>query len=297
MLEELIVLTLLTATSGYWMRAQPGPDCWYKDVCDNANSANVISTSPDVPTAVKCYEMCQANAALSGNKDPCKHFRWSEAYYQGRVSGTCALLRSETCVKGDCSSSSCISGPANCADIKEPCGQLLPANAGPGKVTWDCGATFNPYNSPVLDGGICTASCPAWVDSDGAAVMVSYKCVGGTEVGVAGDWAPPFYNGNELTTTSPIVGSFVINNPGQATNCAAECADYPLWYDPNAERGARFFCEPPVDFSTAATTEVNLPQQGACFLFCDHVLVADIFCNNHQWTDVAQDPKVGTIEQ
>ena len=31
-----------------------------------------------------------------------------------------------------------------------------------------------------------------------------------------------------------------------------------------------------------------------CFLFCDNVLVADIFCNNRQWTDISQDPEVST---
>ncbi len=40
-----------------------------------------------------------------------------------------------------------------------------------------------------------------------------------------------------------------------------QCADYPLWYDPNAERGAKFYCLPTdMDFGGVPTTEVNLPQ-------------------------------------
>jgi hypothetical protein len=39
-----------------------------------------------------------------------------------------------------------------------------------------------------------------------------------------------------------------------------QCDDYSLWYNPNAERGARFYCVPPEDFTNAATTPVSLPQ-------------------------------------
>jgi hypothetical protein len=82
--------------------------------------------------------------------------QFSDTFYIGKLSGTCVLLRSD-CERGDCSSTLCISGPADCGAVKEPCPQLLPANAGAGQITWDCGESFNPYNSPIADGETCTA--------------------------------------------------------------------------------------------------------------------------------------------
>ena len=73
----------------------------------------------------------------------------------GKWSGTCVLLRE--CVPGDCLANLCTSGPAECKDIPEPCPQLNRAHAAAGKVTWDCGATLNPYNSPIAADIICTA--------------------------------------------------------------------------------------------------------------------------------------------
>ena len=71
------------------------------------------------------------------------------------VSATCVLLLE--CGDGAPCSGPCISGPKDCASEKEPCPKLERTNAGDGKVSWDCGATFNPYNSPIPDGMTCTA--------------------------------------------------------------------------------------------------------------------------------------------
>jgi len=81
----------------------------------------------------------------------------------------------------------------------------------------------------------------------------------------------------------------VVNTPDTDSPC--QCLDFSLWYNPNEEPGADFYCTE-TDFSAASPENIlNISPTEECVLMCDNYLVANIGCQNGAWTDA--DPELG----
>jgi len=249
-------------------RVDPGPDCWYEDMCRATGDNTVDAGETGDLTALECYELCKANA-------DCTDFSWN-TFYNGHT--RCELLTSCT-EKYQCSGSadSCISGPKDCAVIN-PCPALTYLA---GDAVWSCPNQLNPYKEQIPNGYTCTTSCGGWlsVDEEIPIISASSTCENG-------QWSAP--------VTSPAVAEAnldaAIKKPDENPKCA--CRDFNLWYNPNDELGADFFCTKTTDFSAASPSNIiTLDPTEECILMCDNYIVADIMCANGEWSDA--DPEFG----
>lgn len=87
---------------------------------------------------------------------------------------------------------------------------------------------------------------------------------------------------------TPAAG-LTVNTPDVSTPCT--CVDFNLWYNPNDEPGADFFCAN-TDFTDASPENImKIPADDECVLLCDNFLAANIKCQNGGWLDA--DPQMG----
>eukprot|EP00088_Acartia_fossae_P010130 TRINITY_DN14991_c0_g1_i1.p1 TRINITY_DN14991_c0_g1~~TRINITY_DN14991_c0_g1_i1.p1 ORF type:complete len:288 (+),score=34.01 TRINITY_DN14991_c0_g1_i1:31-894(+) len=243
-------------------RAEVGPDCWFENVCDPKGGSVIIELENETPTAEDCYLACQ-------NEATCNFFTW-QYFKVMNDRKICTLLTA--CNEDSPSTDYRISGPNDCTAI-EPCPVL---NYNTGDAVWSCDNMLNPYNEPIPSGYTCRTSCGGWLSQDGQnTVAAKSTCTNGI-------WS---------TVEMNYPTDVVINEPDTATPCT--CVDFTIWYNPNDEPEADFFCDL-TDFSTASPeTPVNLDPAGECVLMCDNYIVADIQCVNGAWTDANPEWGIG----
>jgi len=241
-------------------RADVGEDCWFTDYCDIQGDNEVETTEDDYTTPEECYAACGANA-------DCEFFSFSK-YFGGKT--VCILLK--TCDATRSPPPGAVSGPKDCS-VVNPCPMLTYTT---GSAVWSCENRLNPYLNDIPDGYTCHTSCGGWKSADGSeTVKASSKCVNGA-------W--------EAVVENPVSdGAVVINTPDTDTDCT--CLPFEIWYNPNEEEGADFYCTS-TDFSDAAPDNVKtIGTDEECVLMCHNFIVADIMCTNGQWTDA--DPELG----
>jgi len=240
-------------------RAEPGPDCWFDYICTTpGNGLNTIMD--DVKDAVECYELCQ-------NTQDCAFFTF-RLLWGGKTA--CTVL--DNCdTQSTCSEpSNCASGPVDCSAVT-PCPKLTYET---GAATWSCDEFLDPYSVDIPSGYSCHTSCEGWESEDGSdSIQASSKCVNGV-------W--------EAVITS-LPTAVTINTPDTTTLCS--CKDFSLWYNPNDEPGAHFYCENTDVSQASPENPLTLDPAEECILMCDNFLVANIFCQNGGWVDA--DPDMG----
>jgi len=256
-----VLVMVLSSCEGFREpRADPGPDCWFNYVCDSEGNNKLDEIRNDIPTAQECYDLCNANA-------DCKFFTFRELYMGQTV---CTLLT--TCnLQTTCSNpASCTSGPNDCT-VVNPCPQLTYTA---GSAIWSCDGLVDPYQNQIPDGYTCHTSCGGWKSLDGTeTVMASATCVNGA-------W--------DNLMLQPDTDA-VVNTPDTDSPC--QCMEFQLWYNPNDEPGADFYCTQ-TDFSAASAENIlSIQPDEECVLLCDNFLVANIQCQNGDWTDA--DPETG----
>lgn len=258
------ILFAHTCLGASWnLKAEVGDECWLEDFCRTSGTAEILTVKDTVDTASPeaCYALC-------GKTDGCTFFSWRNTVNHGKF---CHLL-SNCDEKDPCSSpENCKSGPVDCS-VVNPC-PMLTYTAG--SAIWSCDKLINPYKEQIPDGITCRTSCGGWKSSDGKeTIAASAQCTNGA-------WS-------DVTTNYPT--ETTVNKPDVETTCS--CLDFSLWYDPNEELGADFYCTKTLDFSVATPENpVLLDPTEECILICDNFIVADIQCVNGDWTDA--DPEVG----
>jgi len=243
------------------LRADVGEECWFQHFCDIQGDNEIETTENDYVTAEECYAACNANA-------DCEFFSFREIY-GGKL--ICTLLTN--CDATRSPPPSCVSGPKDCS-VVNPC-PMLPTYT-EGSAVWSCDNRLNPYMNEIPDGYTCHTSCGGWKSADGEeTVKASSKCTDGV-------W--------EAVVVQPAAdSSVVITTPDTDSTCT--CLPFSIWYNPNAEQGADFYCTA-TEFSDASPENVlEIATDEECILMCDNFIVADIMCTNGEWTDA--DPDVG----
>jgi len=251
---------LALGSEAFDLRVDPGPDCWLPYTCEALGEDKLDDIVNDVPTARECYDLCAANV-------DCKFFTFREFFGRKTV---CTLLK--TCdTQLTCSyPGSCTSGPNDCSAVN-PCPMLTYT---PGSAIWSCDGLLDPYRNPIPHATNCHTSCGGWKSLDKSeTVQASSTCMNGK-------WEPVVAKPETDVT---------INTPDQDTDC--KCLDFNIWYNPNDEPGADFYCSK-TDFSKASAENImKIDPTEECVLLCDNFLVANVQCQNGAWTDA--DPEMG----
>ena len=131
----------------------------------------------------------------------------------------------------------------------------------------------------------CFLTCNAWVDSNGAQVIVVSKCIGGI-------WSTSTVLPESILASDVPALPKRLPQPDVAEDqVSCGCADYDMaWngtidYDPNKLPGTAFTCTGgnPITEDGAHYKFILKPDM-TCRLFCDSYHVTTMACINGQWT-------------
>merc|ERR1711962_31317 len=261
----------LQTSSGHWIPSSMTPkpselvfretqdnSCWYEEGYCEVTRKNTVSTET-VQTAEDCSKICT-------EKTECKYFTF--LHHRGRP--TCSLItHCDTFIPQCPSTQGCVSGPKLCSC---PAIERFKTDDDDSKeyARWECG-DLNPYTSSVPVGTVCSVSCPIWKE-----VTFQSKCMRG------GTWTPS--TPSTHTVSLGYSTTTVVNSPDQE-DMECGCVEVgPFKYDPNDEIGAEMVCRGGTrnkDFKAAGGW--SLTTSDHCDLWCSHVLVVSVFCEDSQW--------------
>jgi len=225
----------------------------------NPTGADVIEhIDNEVRSFDECFEMC-----LTDQK--CKFY----TFIKFRGNPSCFLLRSCYDKKPKCTvPGTCVTGKINCKDVI-PCPRLKLNTDDEYLAHWRCKG-INPYNEEIPSHVTCHTRCPAWTNAAGDNITAVSTCQ------PDGTWSDPIPQ-----PFGPLFHPPVLNKPDGPDMRCGGCKPLNITYDPNKERGAEFFCNPPINFD-------NLPARidntAKCNLLCDKMLEAVVECKNSVWT-------------
>jgi len=247
-----------SASSDLLSREAQDDSCWYENGYCQVTRQTTVSTE-SVSTAEECSDLCLA-------EDECEHF----TFLHHRGTPTCSLLRSCETFTPQCpTTEGCVSGPKICS-----CSSIASFKTEEDitkeYARWECGEV-DPYTSSIPLGTVCTVSCPTWKE-----VTFQSQCMRG------GTWTP-----STPTTSSVSLGysaTTVVNTPDQE-DMVCGCREIGAFnYDPNDEVGAEMVCRGSSrnkDFKAAGGWSLTTTDH--CDLWCSHVPVVSVYCQDSQW--------------
>jgi len=266
----------LDSTSGHWIpssynsmvipsrssellsRDTQEDSCWYDGGYCQVTRENTVSTE-DVQTAEQCSKLCE-------DSEDCQHF----TFLHHRGTPICSLLADCDTFTPQCpSTQGCVSGPKLCS-----CGAIESFKTEEDNTKeyarWECG-DLDPYTSSVPLGTVCTVSCPTWKE-----VTFQSVCMRG------GSWTPSTPSNNPVSLAYS--STTVVNTPDQV-DMVCGCKEVgPFKYDPNDEFGAEMVCRGSSrnkDFKAVGGWSLSTTDH--CDLWCSHVPVVSVYCEDSQW--------------